>query len=186
MFLVEYAWSILATFVNLARAWRRRPFGVVQVCNPPDVLCVAVVPFVLLFGVRLVYDQHDLCPELYESRFAEQEPGKEALPYRALVLAERTTYALASHVISMNESYRAVALRRGRKAPDEVTIVRTGPDPEKLRPVAAEESLRRGFAHLLVYIGVMGPQDGVDLRLARDGITSCTPRPHRRRAHADR
>jgi asparagine synthase (glutamine-hydrolysing) len=158
MFLLEYAWSVLATFVNLVRAWRHRPFGVVQVCNPPDVLCIAVLPFKLLFGVRMVYDQHDLCPELYESRFAEQK----SLPYRALVLAERATYALSSHVISTNESYRAVAQQRGGKRPDEVTVVRTGPDPERLRSVAAEESLRRGFAHLLAYIGVMGPQDGVD------------------------
>jgi asparagine synthase (glutamine-hydrolysing) len=161
MFLAEYAWSILATFALLVRAWRRQPFAVVQVCNPPDVLCAAVAPFQLLFGTRLVYDQHDLCPELYVSRFARPA----TLPHRALLLAERTTYRLAAHVISMNESYRRVAIERGGKRPGEVTVVRTGPDPERLRRGEPDPELRRGHRYLLVYIGVMGPQDGVDIAL---------------------
>jgi glycosyltransferase involved in cell wall biosynthesis len=161
MFIAEYAYSILATMVNLAKAWKRRPFSVVQVCNPPDVLWAAVAPFMLLFGVRMVFDQHDLCPELYRSRFAVPSP----LPYRALLLAERLTYRLSAHVIATNDSYRRVALERGGKRPDEVTVVRSGPDPNRLRRAAPEDSLRRGYQHLLVYLGVMGPQDGVDYAL---------------------
>ncbi len=161
MFLAEYAYSILATLVQLVRAWRRRPFGVVQVCNPPDVLWAAVLPFKVLFGVRMVFDQHDLCPELYRSRF--EQPS--ALPYRALLLAERLTYRLSTHVIATNESYRRVALQRGGKRPAEVTVVRTGPDPNRMRRGEPDQALRRGFDHLLVYLGVMGPQDGVDFAL---------------------
>lgn len=157
MFVAEYLWSILATFVMLTRVWRREPITVVQVCNPPDVLWVAVLPF-LLRGARMVYDQHDLCPELYLSRFG----GSTGLPYRALQLAERVTYLLAAHVISTNDSYRGVALTRGRKRPADVTVVRTGPDPERMRRVDEDEELRRGHPFLLVYLGVMGPQDGVD------------------------
>jgi asparagine synthase (glutamine-hydrolysing) len=161
MFLAEYAYSILATMVHLARAWKRRPFGVVQVCNPPDVLWVAVFPFMLLFRVTLVFDQHDLCPELYRSRFA----SPSSLPHRVLLLAERLTYRLAAHVIATNDSYRRVALDRGGKRPEEVTVVRTGPDPSRMRRGEPDETLRRGYRYLLVYLGVMGPQDGVDLAL---------------------
>ena len=161
MFVAEYAYSILATLVHLVRAWRRRPFSVVQVCNPPDVLWAAAFPFQVLFGVKLVFDQHDLCPELYLSRFGTAA----ALPYKALVLTEKITYKLASAVISTNESYRAVAITRGGKRPADVTVVRTGPDPSRMRRGEPEPELRRGHDHLLVYIGVMGPQDGVDLAL---------------------
>jgi glycosyltransferase involved in cell wall biosynthesis len=161
MFIAEYAWSILATFVHLVRAWRRRPFSVVQVCNPPDVLWTAVFPFRVLFGVRMVFDQHDLCPELYDSRF----DNPAALPRRALALTERITYALSAQVISTNESYRRVAIERGRKRAGDVTVVRTGPDPDRMRRGEPDPALRRGHDHLLVYIGVMGPQDGVDLAL---------------------
>ncbi len=161
MFVAEYVYSILATMMHLARAWRRRPFGVVQVCNPPDVLWAAVLPFILLLRVRLVFDQHDLCPELYRSRFAT----RSALLYRALLLAERLTYRLAAHVIATNDSYRRVALERGGKHPAEVTVVRTGPDPDRMRCGEQDDTLRRGYRYLLVYLGVMGPQDGVDLAL---------------------
>ncbi|MFC5996699.1 glycosyltransferase family 4 protein [Pseudonocardia hispaniensis] len=161
MFVAEYAWSILATLVRLVQVWRDRPFGVVQVCNPPDVLCLAVLPFQVLFGVRLVFDQHDLCPELYESRF----PDGARLPHRALRAAEWLTYRCSTQVISTNESYRRVAIDRGGKRPDEVTVVRSGPDPNRMRRGSPDPALRRGRAHLLVYLGVMGPQDGVDITL---------------------
>jgi glycosyltransferase involved in cell wall biosynthesis len=41
--------------------------------------------------------------------------------------------------------------------------VRTGPDPQRLKRQAPAPELRRGRAHLVAYIGVMGPQDGVDI-----------------------
>jgi asparagine synthase (glutamine-hydrolysing) len=159
-FLGEYSYAISASFAGLVRAWRRRPFSVVQLCNPPDVLWAAAVPFKAL-GVKVVFDQHDLCPELYASRF----PDGPSVVARALVANERLTYALADQVISTNESYRAVALRRGRKKPEHVTVVRTGPDADRMRRVEVDPALRRGHDHLLAYLGVMGPQDGVDLAL---------------------
>jgi glycosyltransferase involved in cell wall biosynthesis len=161
MFLLEYAYSILMTLAHLIRAWKRRPFSTVQVCNPPDLLWAAVLPFKVLFGARMVFDQHDLCPELYRSRFA----SPSSLPYRALLLAERLTYQLSAHVIATNDSYRRVALERGGKRPTDVTVVRTGPDPNRMRRGKQDEALRRGYRYLLVYLGVMGPQDGVDLAL---------------------
>jgi glycosyltransferase involved in cell wall biosynthesis len=161
MFLVEYTYSILATLVQLVRAWRRMRFSVVQVCNPPDVLWAAVLPFKILFGVQMVFDQHDLCPELYRSRFATPA----TLPYRTLLLAEWLTYRLSSHVIATNDSYRRVALERGGKRTADVTVVRTGPDPDRMRRGEQDKTLRRGYRYLLVYLGVMGPQDGVELAL---------------------
>lgn len=161
LFVAEYVYSILATLLNLARAWKRRPFGIVQVCNPPDVLWTAAAPFKLLFRVTMVFDQHDLCPELYESRFTQPSSAV----HRALLLTERITYALSEHVIATNCSYRGLALRRGRKCEADVTVVRTGPDPDRMCRGEPDPSLRRGHRYLLAYLGVMGPQDGVDLAL---------------------
>jgi asparagine synthase (glutamine-hydrolysing) len=159
-FVGEYAYSVTASFRGLAKAWRRRPFQVVQLCNPPDVLWAAALPFKAR-GARVVFDQHDLCPELYESRW----PDGPRIVHRALLATERITYAVADRVVSTNESYRSIALRRGRKHPQHVTVVRTGPDPDRMRAGAPVEELRRGHKHLLAYLGVMGPQDGVDLAL---------------------
>jgi glycosyltransferase involved in cell wall biosynthesis len=66
-------------------------------------------------------------------------------------------------VIATNDSYRDIAIGRNGKAPGDVTVVRTGPDPSKLRRGTEVADHRRGRRFLAVYLGVMGPQDGVDI-----------------------
>ena len=159
-FFCEFAYCWLMTAWLALKVFARDGFKVMQACNPPDTFFVLGALFKLV-GVKYVFDQHDLCPELFESR---GEDYSHAL-HRALLLLERGTYATANHVISTNESYQGVALRRGHKRVDQVTIVRTGPDPDKLRRCEPHPEHRRGHEHLVVYIGVMGPQDGVDYAL---------------------
>ena len=89
---------------------------------------------------------------------------------------------------STNESYAEIAITRGRKSPEDVTVVRTGPDPTRLRRGAEVPALRRGRRHLVAYLGVMGPQDGVDLVLGgrRPHREHVGPRRHRLHAHGRR
>lgn len=160
-FVGEYLYSFVMTAWLTVTAWRRHRFDVLQACNPPDIFWPLGLLFRLLGGCRFVYDQHDLCPELYESRF----PGSSRVPYWAVRLLEWCTYRTADHVIATNGSYRSMAMTRGRKRSDEVTVVRTGPDPDRLRRQEPDPTVRRGRRFLACYIGVMGPQDGADLVL---------------------
>jgi glycosyltransferase involved in cell wall biosynthesis len=164
-FVLEYLYSFVMTAWLALKVRRRGGVDVVQVCNPPDIFWPLVLVLRLVGGTRSVFDQHDLCPELYESRF----PDGPRLPYRALRLLERCTYRIADHVIATNGSYRAMAVERGGKLPHQVTVVRTGPDPGRLRRLEPDPSLRRGRRFLVAYIGVMGPQDGVDLVIRAAG-----------------
>jgi glycosyltransferase involved in cell wall biosynthesis len=157
-YLVEYSYSFVMTLWLTARAFRRRRFDVIQTCNPPDIFWVLGLIFGGLTGCLFVYDQHDLCPELYESRFGEGSRFA-AMGLKAL---ERLNYRTADHVIATNQSYRKVAIARGHKRPADVTVVRTGPDAEALRRVSPDPLRKRGHTYLAAYIGVMGPQDGVD------------------------
>ena len=156
-FIAEYAYSFLATAWLALRARRAGRFAVIQACNPPDIFWPIALVFRAIEGTKFVFDHHDLCPELYESRF----PDGPRLPYRALRALERRTHRAANHVISTNDSYREIAVKRSDKASGEVTVVRTGPDPERLKRGAADPAQRRGRRYLAAYIGVMGPQDGV-------------------------
>jgi glycosyltransferase involved in cell wall biosynthesis len=158
-FINEYVYSFLATAWLTLRARRAGRFDVLQACNPPDIFWPIALALRAADRTRFVFDHHDLCPELYQSRFA----GGPDLPYRGLRALERRTHRTADHVIATNESYRNVAIRRSGKAPDEVTVVRTGPDPDRLRRGEVCPDLRRGHKFLAAYIGVMGPQDGVDI-----------------------
>lgn len=160
-YLKEYGSALWHTF-RLARGIERRVgrIDVVHACNPPDLLYL-VARMLKRRGAKFVFDQHDLVPELYLSRF---DRGEDLL-YRAVRRLERSTYRAADVVIATNESYRQVALNRGGMDPDRVFVVRSAPAVERFRRVAPEPELRRGRPHLLCYLGVMGPQDGVDYAL---------------------
>jgi len=156
--LVEYA----SAFVRIRRIARRihraTPVDVVHLCNPPDVLVYAVRSLKRR-GVRIVFDQHDLVPELYEARFGHSDGAL----YRAVQRVERTTFRQADVVVSPNETYRRIATERGGKRPEDVFVVRMAPDTDRFSPGAPEPSLRKGKQHLIAYVGTMGRQDGVDV-----------------------
>lgn len=164
-FVAEYAYSFLATAWHTLKARRNGRFAVIQACNPPDIFWPIALAF-RLERTKFVFDHHDLCPELFLSRF-EHPP---ALPFKGLLWLERRTFRTARHVISTNESYRQIAIERGGKSPGDVTVVRTGPNPDRLKRGPADEELKRGRKHLVAYIGVMGPQDGVDIAVRAAGI----------------
>jgi glycosyltransferase involved in cell wall biosynthesis len=156
----EY-WLALLHTTRLALDVRREgPVDVVHACNPPDLLFLVAL-LLRPGGTRLVFDHHDLVPELFLSRF----PGAGRWLYEAAVLAERITFRLADSVISTNESYRRIAIERGGLAPERVTVVRSAPDLTRFVPTEPDPTLRRGRRHLAAYLGVMGPQDGVDYAL---------------------
>lgn len=152
----EYGSALKSTFSMLGRLQQSAPFDVVHACNPPDALICTALP-ARRGGAALVFDHHDLVPELFLSRF-----GGEGLLYRATRLTERLAFRLADVVISTNESYREIAITRGRKRPENVFVVRSAPDTERFSQVPPDPALRNSKPYLLAYLGVMGPQDGVD------------------------
>ncbi|MFE9662699.1 glycosyltransferase [Streptomyces sp. NPDC005955] len=156
-YLREYGSALWHT-ARLAR--KVGPVDVVHACNPPDLLFLPAL-WLKRRGARFVFDQHDLVPELYLSRF---DRGEDLL-YRAVCALERFTYRAADVVLATNESYRDVAIRRGGQRPQDVFVVRSAPETDRFRPVPPEPELKHGKPHLLCYLGVMGPQDGVDYAL---------------------
>ncbi len=155
-FLWEFTYCWVMTFWLSLVVWRREGFDVIHACNPPDTYWL-LGRFWKLFGKKYVFDHHDLNPELYESRF-----GKRGWIHKILLWLEKQQFRTADRVISTNESYRQVAIQRGGVAPERVVVVRSGPDLNRFHRVPPDESLKRGRRYLAVYLGVMGPQDGVD------------------------
>jgi glycosyltransferase involved in cell wall biosynthesis len=161
---LSYVWEFLYCFVQTAlltlRVSARRGFDVIHTANPPDLFWAIALPFKAV-GVKFVFDHHDLCPELYLSRFGERRAG--SLPHRLLQWLERMQFRTADLVVSTNESYRQVALTRGGKRSEQVRVVRSGPSRKRFGTLRdADPALRRGRRFLVAYLGVMAPQDGVD------------------------
>jgi glycosyltransferase involved in cell wall biosynthesis len=153
----EFGYATLAMLLLTAWVSVSKGVDVIHAANPPDTLGVIGLVF-KLFGKRYVFDQHDLAPETYLSRF---EQPRENLIYKILCLTERLSYAVADAVIVTNESYKQVAIKRGCKDPDKVFIVRNGP-PLAYQPLEPVPDLIGRAKYLIGYIGTIGPQDGVD------------------------
>jgi len=159
-YLIEYAWALAAQFFLAVRIYARTRFRIVHACNPPDLMFLVALVF-KLFGVRFIFDHHDLNPELWEAKFG----ARRGVFHLLLCLAERLTFRSADVSIATNESYREVALVRGRMRPERVFIVRSSPDLAKIRRGPPQPELKRGRPFLVLYLGTMGPQEGVDLML---------------------
>ena len=169
-YLREYTLALWHTLRLAVKVRRESRIDVVQACNPPDLLFLIAL-ILRPGGTRFVFDHHDLVPELFLSRFA----GGGRLLHWMTRFVERLTFAAADAVISTNESYRRVALDRGGMAPDRVVVVRSAPDLHRFTPRQPDAGLKRDKSHLLAYLGVMGPQDGVDhalraVQLLRDEV----------------
>ena len=146
---------------RLARViWRARGFDVIQGCNPPDLIFLLAL-FYRPWGVRYLFDHHDVCPELFEAKF-----GKRGLLYNIMRLWERMTFATASVSIATNESFRQIAIQRGRMNPDDVFTVRSAPRIETFLPGPGDVAVRKGAKTVLGYVGVIGQQEGMDLLVA--------------------
>jgi len=160
---VEYAVALAWTFVLACRVLLTRGFDVIHACNPPD-LFFLIGGFFRLFGKKFLFDHHDLNPELYEAKF-----GRRDFFHRLMLKLEYWTFRSADVSIATNESYRRIAMGRGRMPPERVFVVRSGPSLERLKILPPDARLKRGRRYLVGYVGVMGKQEGIDylLRAAR-------------------
>ncbi len=170
-YLLEYALALAAQYRLALLVYARTRFRVLQACNPPDTIFLVALFFKLL-GVRFIFDHHDLNPELYEAKFGRRDFG-----YKLVCWAERLTFRTADASMATNESYREVARLRGKMRSERVFVVRSCPDLERMRKGPAQPELKEGRRYLAVYLGVMGPQDGLDLLL--ESIASVAHRSKR-------
>jgi len=154
----EYGRALSSSLHMCLKAYRERPFDVIHLCNPPDLLFLVALWFKFGRGVKVIFDHHDVTPEMYLAKYDDRRD----LLYRAVVLSERLTFATADIVIATSETGREIAHRRGHKCPGDVFLVRSGPDMARFTPVPPDPALKNGSKHLIGYLGVMGEQEGVD------------------------
>jgi glycosyltransferase involved in cell wall biosynthesis len=168
-FILEFAWCFLRTAGKTVRLSFFGPgFDIIHACNPPDsywLLALLWRPF----GKRFIFDHHDLSPEMYAAKFGRHE----GILHRGLLWLEKRAFRSAHAVITTNDSHRRIAMTRGGVSPETVYVVRSGPDLGRFQVSPADAGWKKGARHLLVYLGEMCVQDGVEnlvraLRLLRD------------------
>jgi glycosyltransferase involved in cell wall biosynthesis len=164
-YILEYSVALIMSFLLAWIVLFREGYDVIQICNPPDLLILVALPFKLL-GKKIVFDQHDISPEIYQVQRGKTGKTEAAgLVVKALLFFEKLTYLFSDIVMVVNESCKKIAMGRGGKKEQDVFVVRNGPSLQNIRSAKANPALKHGMRFLLSYVGMMGPQEGIDIML---------------------
>ncbi len=156
-YLVEYPIALFWEFLLTFKLFLKGKFDVIQGCNPPDLICLVAMIF-KLFGKKFVFDHHDINPEFYIAKF-----NRKDLFYHLLLVFERLTYLIADFSIATNESYKEIAIKRGRMDPDKVQVVRSGPSIERMKAGPGNSKYKKRSKYLIGYVGVISQAEGLDI-----------------------
>ena len=158
-YLFEYSVALFWEFFLSWKIYFKKRFHVIHGCNPPDMIFLVALLFMVL-GVKYVFDHHDINPELYVAKY-----NKKGLFFKMMLLFERLTFAVADYSIATNESYREIAINRGKMAEERIQVVRSGPKLDRLKLLPPDKKFLKGRKYLVGYVGVIGEQEGIDLLL---------------------
>lgn len=158
-YFLEYSTALFWEFWLAWKVFFKHGFDVIHACNPPDHIFLVGRCF-KLFGRKFLFDHHDINPELYEAKFERRD-----IFYKLMLLSERWTFRTADVSLATNESYRQIAVGRGRMDPTKVFVVRSGPNLDRLKTMDLVPALKNGRRYLVGYVGVMGHQEGIDYLL---------------------
>ncbi len=158
-YLLEYSTALFWEFFLSWKIYFKKRFQVIHGCNPPDLIFLVAIWF-KIFGVKYVFDHHDINPELYFAKF-----NRKGMFYKMMVLFERLTFLTADYSIATNESYKEIAIRRGKMPENKIQIIRSGPKLDRLKLLSPDTKFFNGRKYLVGYVGVIGEQEGIDLLL---------------------
>jgi len=160
----EYTQALFSEMRLAKHIYRTRGFDVIHGCNPPDDIFLIARPF-KKYGVKYVFDHHDICPELFEAKYNK----KRGILYRLLLYFEKQNYKNADFAFVTNESYREIAIKRAKMKPEKLMVLRSGPSLDRMKIASPNMELKRGYKYMVGYLGVIGKQEGIEyiLKCAR-------------------
>ena len=162
-YFLEYSAALFWQFYLSFKVLFSRGFDAIHACNPPDLIFL-IGAFYKLFGKKFIFDHHDINPELYVAKF-----GRKDFFYKLMILFEWLTFKTADVSIATNESYKEIAINRGKMPVAKIHVVRSGPKLDRMKIIDPVISHKHSKTYLIGYVGVIGKQEGVDhlLRAAK-------------------
>lgn len=148
---------LLVATVVLTWKHLRKPYQLVHVHSVPDFLVIAALPLRLM-GVPVILDIHDILPEFYVSKFNTRQ---DSVVFRVLLIIERWSARLASHVIIANHLWYERLVKRS-VAKEKCSVMCNYPDPDVFHPQPKSQSNGR---FLLMYPGSLNWHQGVDIAI---------------------
>ncbi len=159
-YIIEYLWALVAEAILTIKVMWKVRIDVIQACNPPDNIFL-IGTFARLFtGSKFIFDHHDPFAELFSQKFSSRPRLRAIVDW-----FERRSLRSADRVITTSEELRQLAIVRHGVEPGKVTLVRSGFDLNRIPVAEPDTALKNGKKFLVLYVGVMGAQDGLDLLL---------------------
>lgn len=157
-YILEYLNSIIWELLLSIRIFVKKPFQVIHGANPPDFIFLVAL-FYKIFGVKYIFDHHDLAPELYLTKYG----GKKGLFYRVQYLLEKLSCISAKAIISTNETYKKLVVARHRVKPEKIFVVRNDPDLAVFHQWRKPDISDHNGKIKLLFLGGINSQDGVEI-----------------------
>lgn len=156
----EYFTALKEELRLAKKVYKEIGFDVIHGCNPPDDIYMVAKHF-KKYGVKYVFDHHDICPELFEAKFGKTS----GLLYKSQLWLEKQTYKYCTFAFVTNESYKKIAIERGMMNPNKVIVLRSGPKLDRMKIQPPVENIKRGKKYMVGYLGVIGQQEGIEFIL---------------------
>lgn len=156
----EYVTALKEELRLAKKVYKEIGFDVIHGCNPPDDIYMVAKHF-KKYGVKYVFDHHDICPELFEAKFGKTS----GLLYKSQLWLEKQTYKHCTFAFVTNESYKKIAIERGKMDPNKVIVLRSGPKLDRMKIQPPVENIKRGKKYMVGYLGVIGQQEGIEFIL---------------------
>jgi len=155
-YLLEYASSVLKIFFLFLASVIKNKIDVVHVANPPDFFW----PIALtckLFGIKFIYDQHDLSPEMSMVKFQNR------ILKKLLMLNEKLTVKFADAIIVVNNNFKERLITEWGTDRNKITVVYNGPH-ESFR-VIQNDAMSDKYKNkkVILYIGLMTVNDNIEV-----------------------
>ena len=159
-YVCQYAWFSLMALVIFMITYIKRRYHIIHAHNPPDTLFfIGLIGKV--FGIKYIYDHHDLSPELYLAKFS----GKKDYLYQVLLLFEKYSCKVADKIITTNESYKKIEMNRDNIPSEKIIIVRNDPLIDEFRYIYPGAEKQKHLKKNLLFVGSINQQDGLDVLL---------------------
>jgi glycosyltransferase involved in cell wall biosynthesis len=161
-YLTEYFLFFLYSFFALAAKYPSKKYKIIHINNMPDILVFsAIIP--KLFGAKIILDMHDPMPELYISKYHGKENG---CMVKLLERLEKVSFSFADKIITANEAFKSLFLKRNKISLDKISVVLNCPDPRifsnEVEPPRRFD-LSRNKHFTLLYMGTVDERFGLDI-----------------------
>ncbi|PID59198.1 MAG: hypothetical protein CR986_06895 [Ignavibacteriae bacterium] len=155
-YLKEYSLSLAKIYFYSLKLVLKNKIKVVHFANPPDFFWPLFI-ILKIFSVKIIYDQHDLSPELSDIKF------RNNFIFKLLKFNERMSLKYADGIIFANNTFLERALKTNKIDHKLKEIVFNG--PEKKFSTIFNEELKKLFNNkkIALFVGLMSVEDNLEV-----------------------